>query len=254
MASSWHTPSIMWNVEPSRLGRIVVAPSLPEGAVLFYTTSDFRGRLSAEIAAEIASVVADRLGRASTLSSCNQVHGATVVRAPENAGWEETDSCDALWTDQSGRALAIKVADCLPVTIIESKHHLIANIHAGWRGVVQRIVDGTLDQVTHSGGFEAISAVAYLGPSIRSCCFEVGDEVVAQLDQVYGDIERFVDRSGVKPHVDLVAIIRSALIERGVDPSRIHDSGICTRCEGSLFHSFRRDPEAGGRNLSIVAQ
>ncbi len=244
----------MWNVETTTLGRIVVPPSLPEGVVLFYTTSDFRGRLSREIAADVTTVIQERLGRTVTLSTCNQVHGAKVTRARQVVEWEESDACDALWTDESGRALAIKVADCLPVTVIESKHHLIANIHAGWRGVAQRIVDAALDEMTHSGSFEAISSDVYLGPSIRACCFEVGDEVVARLDQVYGDIERFVDRSRAKPHVDLVAITRFALIERGVDPSRIHDSEICTRCDGSIFHSFRRDPEAGGRNLAAVAQ
>jgi YfiH family protein len=244
----------MWTTESTSLGRILVPPSVPEGVTLFYTTSDFRGRLSGEIAGDVASVVRERLGRDAVLATCNQVHGAQTMRAPRVVEWEECAACDALWTDEPGRALAIKVADCLPVTLIEPKHHLIANVHAGWRGVGQRIVDAAIDEVTRLGGFEPIAAHVYLGPSIRACCFEVGEEVVARLEQVYGDIERYVDRSKAKPHVDLVAITRDALIARGVDPTRIHDSGVCTRCDGSIFHSYRRSPEAGGRNLAIVAQ
>ena len=139
-------------------------------------------------------------------------------------------------------ALAIKVADCLPVTLIDPTHQVIANIHSGWRGAVQRITAATLD----SAPLDPASTFAYLGPSIRACCFEVGEEVASQFD------ERFVDRSRTKPHVDLVAFTTDILRSRGI--TRIYDSETCTRCEDSIFHSYRRDAGSGGRNLVVVAQ
>jgi copper oxidase (laccase) domain-containing protein len=75
----------------------------------------------------------------------------------------------------------------------------------------------------------------------------VGEEVAQQFDSKY------VGRSHRKPHVDLVAFTRDILLAKGFAHERIFDSGLCTRCEGSIFHSFRRDG-AGGRNLAIVAQ
>jgi copper oxidase (laccase) domain-containing protein len=93
-----------------------------------------------------------------------------------------------------------------------------------------------------------LSAYAYLGPSIRVCCFEVGEEVASQFD------EKYIDRSHAKPHVDLVAFTTDILRSRGVSAMRISDSGLCTRCPDSIFHSFRREGKGGGRNLAIVAQ
>ena len=200
------------------LGRIVVAPHVPPGHRLFYTTIDFRGAIGAELAAFVGMPIAH----------CNQVHGATVTRLGGD--------CDALWSDVPA-ALAIKTADCLPVSLIGSGR--IANVHCGWRGAVQRIVDATLDV---TGPMDA----AWLGPSIRVCCFEVGEEVAQQFPAA------FVDRSYAKPHVDIPAFVTSRLHERGV--AQIHDSELCTRCDGSIFHSFRRDGRSGGRNLAILVK
>jgi len=118
--------------------------------------------------------------------------------------------------------------------------NVIANIHCGWRGAVQGIIDVTLDT--------AIATDAWLGPSIRVCCFEVGEEVAAQFD------ERYVDRSHAKPHVDIPAFTKDILRSRGFGDDAIIDTELCTRCDGSIFHSYRREGKGGGRNLAIVAQ
>jgi copper oxidase (laccase) domain-containing protein len=130
--------------------------------------------------------------------------------------------------------------------MIDPAHSVIANVHSGWRGAVQRITAETLDALARETPFDAAQSFAYLGPSIRVCCFEVGEEVASQFDETY------VDRTRAKPHVDLVAFTTALLRERGV--VRVSDSELCTRCDGSLFHSFRRDGKGGGRNLTLVAQ
>jgi len=225
-----------FSIEPSPLGRIVVAPDVPPGHRLFYTTIDYRGAIDERLEQFVGRPIAH----------CNQVHGATVTRVDGRTPCAPTDAraddagrgarrapsdCDALWSTDA-IALAIKVADCLPVSLIGDGK--IANIHCGWRGAVQGIVDVTL---------HAVGAVtdAWLGPTIRVCCFEVGEEVAQQFPAA------FVDRSYAKPHVDVPAFVRSSLY--GV---RVHDSGLCTRCEGSIFHSYRRDGRTGGRNLAIL--
>jgi YfiH family protein len=225
----------MWITEPSPLGRIVVPPDLPPGFGLFCTTRDTPGRI---VAAELTSLVESRFGLSTSLTTCVQIHSANVVRASSGSSWRECDSCDALWSSERGVSLGIKVADCLPVSLLSPNG--IANIHSGWRGAVQGITAATLEavpfDVTH----------AFLGPSIRSCCFEVGDEVASQFS------EDFVDRSRAKPHVDLVAFTIDILRARGI--TNISDSELCTRCEGSIFHSYRRHGAGKGRNLVIVSQ
>ena len=208
-----------FSIEPSPIGRIVVAPEVPAGHRLFYTTRDYEGAIGEELQAFVGMPIAH----------CTQVHG---TRAARLGGGE----CDALWSDVHA-ALAIKTADCLPVSLIGDG--FIANIHCGWRGAVQRIVDVALDTV-------GVPAAAWLGPSIRVCCFEVGEEVAEQFD------EAFIDRTHVKPHVDIAGLVAARLRERGV--ARVHDSGLCTRCDGSIFHSYRREGKRGGRNLAVLTK
>jgi YfiH family protein len=251
---AYNPRTVAWANEQTGFGRIVVPPSLPDGLALFYTTTDSEGRLDQDAAARLMDIVRDRFGVGATLTTCTQVHGKRAVRAVNDERWRECDSCDALWSSTPGTALGIKVADCLPVTIADMDHGVIANIHSGWRGAVQRITAETLDILSRETPFEPAAAQAWLGPSIRVCCFEVGEEVVDDLWASYGDTEAFVDRSMAKPHIDLAALTTALLIERGFAPDAIHDSGLCTRCEGSIFHSYRRDAKRGGRNLAIVAR
>lgn len=221
---------------------------MPERFALFYTTADFDGRLNRSVADQLLRFIHGRFAVEASLTTCNQVHG-TAVATPDAErrtanGWEECDSCDALWSGRKQTALAIKVADCLPVTIVDESNGVIANIHSGWRGAVAGITAKTLDALprqTPKG-----ERMAWLGPAIRVCCFEVGEEVAAQFDAA------FVDRSrGPKPHVDVAAFTAGVLRSRGI--TKIVDTRLCTRCDGSIFHSYRRDRQ-GGRNLAIAAQ
>lgn len=234
----------MWNIEPSPLGRIAVPPHVPPGFAVFCTTRDYFGRITEELSRDLTGVARDRFGVESTLATCTQVHGVAVHRANHSKQWRECDSCDALWSDEKHVSLGIKVADCLPVTMVDSTQSVIANAHSGWRGAVAQITAATID----AAPLNPATSYAYLGPSIRACCFEVGDEVAAQFD------DRYIDRSRPKAHVDLVAFTTDILRGRGFAAERISDSGLCTRCEGSIFHSFRRDGKGGGRNLAIVSQ
>jgi polyphenol oxidase len=235
----------MWTIEHSAIGRIVVPPLIPEGFGVFVTTRDHHGKIDTHA---LMTIVKERFNIDAALTTCRQIHSANVVRASHGGEWRECDDCDALWSDETHVALGIKVADCLPVTMIDPAHSIIANVHSGWRGAVQQITSETLDALQRSSAFDTASSLAFLGPSIRVCCFEVGEEVASQFD------ERFIDRSREKPHVDLPAMTAGLLRERGFAAERIVDSQLCTRCDDSIFHSYRRDGKGGGRNLVMVAQ
>ena len=181
--------------------------------------------------------------------SCRQVHSG-IVR-PATGDLRPATDCDALWSNEKSTALVIKTADCLPVTLIDTRG-VIANIHSGWRGALQNITAATLD----AAPLDPANTTAWLGPTIRVCCFEVGEEVASQFDP------RWVDRTrGPKPHVDIPALTESVLRGRGVQV--VIDTKLCTRCAASqprnlatsqpLFHSYRRNKRSG-RNLAIVAQ
>lgn len=240
--------------ETSEVGTIVVPPALPAGFSLFYTTADFNGRLNGDAVERLMSIVRRRHGFDATLSTCHQVHSAVARRAGRVHAWCEFESCDALFSSERKSALGIKVADCLPVSLIDQTSSVIANIHAGWRGTAAGIVSRTIDELSGETAFKTSAAGAYLGPSIRQCCFEVGEEVVTAISAVVGDVDLYTDRSrGERPYLDLVGVNTELLVNRGVRREAIWDSGLCTRCD-DRFHSYRRSGANAGRNLAIVSQ
>jgi len=232
---------VQFATESTPFGRIVVAPFVPANKAVFYTTIDFHGRLDHAIARDVSDFLAQRFGIEASLATCTQIHSANVQRVGFQSRWRECDACDAIWTSDPHVALGIKTADCLPVSIIAGD--VIGNIHSGWRGAVAQITSGTIDAMH----IDTATAYAWLGPTIRVCCFEVGEEVAEKFPS------RFVDRSHPTPHVDVSAFTVAMLVERGFAADHVFDAGLCTRCNKSMFHSYRRDKNTG-RNLAIVAQ
>lgn len=242
------TTTAATEVRQSPIGRIVVAHDIPRDAFLYWTTADEEGSLDATLRARLLDLPTQNA--ASMLASCHQVHETRAARIGEaGSAWCEENDCDALWTDQRGVALAIKVADCLPVTIIDQGATVVANIHAGWRGAAAGIVTKTVRELPAGRDYSA-----WLGPAIRSCCFEVGDEVVGAFEAHHGDVAEFVDRNvpGSNPHLDLAGIVTRELVRAGISPDQIRDTGLCTRCPDSIFHSYRRSGSKSGRNLAVA--
>ena len=235
-------------------GHVLVAANAGPGRALFYTSRDFRGFLDEAAIEELRAYLLSRFGLTAALRTCSQVHGDRLATAEGgSAPWCEEASCDAIWTDRREVALGIKVADCLPVSLSDPVSSTLANIHAGWRGAAAPIVTNTLRSLA-GNGFDVTAATAWLGPSIRACCFEVGDEVVAAMSAAHGNINRFVDRSrGPRPYLDLAGVVTEELLRAGFSSDSIFDCGICTRCD-ERFHSYRRGRENAGRNLAVLAQ
>jgi len=130
-------------------------------------------------------------------------------------------------------AALVFVADCVPVAL--SGPGGVAMLHCGWRGLAAGII---------AKGVAAIGAAdAVIGPSIGSCCYEVGDEVLAAFDHLGEGVA--ADRM-----LDLPEATRRLLAEAGVE--QIETSGLCTSCESDLFFSHRRDRGRTGRQAGLV--
>lgn len=167
-----------------------------------------------------------------------QVHGRTVVDADQDPASLLKVEADGITSVREGDAVAIRVADCVPILLAATDTGKVAAVHAGWRGVEARILDVAVERLRSS------SIIAAVGPSIGRCCFEVGAEVATRI----GD-EFVVRREGEKAFVDLRAAVRVQLEPLGV---AVEDVPGCTRCESDRFHSYRRDGDASGRLVGVI--
>lgn len=170
-----------------------------------------------------------------------QVHGATVVEARAGACGEG----DALVSAQPGLALAVVTADCVPVLL--AARGRIAAVHAGWRGIVAGVVPAALARLPGA----AAERVAWLGPAIGPCCFEVEERVADEIAAATSGAVIVPRPAGWRPHVDLWRAVCEQLAD-GV--GEIRRLGLCTRCAGAGLHSYRRDGARAGRNLSWIVR
>ncbi len=167
-----------------------------------------------------------------------QVHGRTVRRARTGCSGRG----DALWTADRGRALVIVTADCVPVLIARGAQ--VAAVHAGWRGVAAGVVPAACARLAAGD-----DAVAWIGPSIGACCYEVGDDVARQVADV--SCPRVVRAKGAgRPHLDLQAAVGFQLKQAGFDDVRLIDR--CTHCHPDELWSYRRSGPRAGRNLALI--
>jgi YfiH family protein len=163
------------------------------------------------------------------VARCRQVHGADVVTYDDQhpSGVAVLGHGDAIVTDRVGVLLAVTVADCVPVFVVDPVRKLLGLAHAGWRGTAAGVVGSTLEAMRLLGA-DAASLFVHLGPAICGRCYDVGPEVPAALGG-----------SHETRHVDLRAHIARGLADAGVDGGRLTSSTACTRCDSGSFFSYR---------------
>lgn len=154
------------------------------------------------------------------------------------------ESADALVTAETGVPLVTFYADCVPVFLLDKVKGVIALVHSGWKGTAGNIAALTAEHMKNEYHSRAEDIIAAIGPSIRACHFEVGEEVAEHFDGKY------IIGGYDKPHIDLQGCIRGQLESVGVKD--ITDSGICTYCNNDMFYSHRRTGDSRGTMAAIM--
>jgi YfiH family protein len=187
------------------------------------------------------------------LQVTKHVHGVNVWVVGDPA--PSPPEFDALVTDRPGEVLGAFAADCIPMLFADSVRRVVGAAHAGWRGTVGGVAVNTVNTMRDRFGSKPEDIRAALGPSIGPCCFEVGDEVVAEFTRAIGsDVPGLVVAGPKKAHVDLRVATRTLLERAGLRPEHIDDRPPCTRCDDAgRFFSFRRDGQEGGVHMGFIA-
>ena len=174
----------------------------------------------------------------------SQVHGAVarvVTRADRGAGAAVADAgvgeADALVTGDPGTVLGVLVADCVPIVLYDPRAHVIACVHAGWRGTVAGVTSAALAAMAALGTRPG-DVVAGIGPAIAPDRYQVGEEVAQAVRGCLGERASQVIRPDGTGRwlCDLWSANRLLLREAGVPGDQIHVAAIPT---GADFFSNR---------------
>jgi YfiH family protein len=185
----------------------------------------------ARVAAEIGVVGSD-------LRFMTQVHGAHVAHVGREPA-RQPPAADAMVTTEPGIALAVLVADCVPVLLAARRSDVIAVAHAGRRGVAAGVVPATVAAM-QSLGARPSRVVAKVGPAICGRCYEVPAELQDQVCSVVPEA-RSTTPAGT-PGLDLRAAVVAQLIRAGVEAIEVESW--CTAERDDLY-SHRRDGVSG---------
>ncbi len=159
---------------------------------------------------------------------------------------------DFLITNLSHVGLAISSADCLPLIAYDSAHNCIGIAHAGWSGSVQGIAEKMLDAFQENFDTKLEDVHMYFGPSAKSCCYEVKEDMIARVNEFsYGTLA-LAYRDG-KTYFDVPKFNQLQLEAYGIGKRSFHHRyNLCTICNPS-FCSYRREREESERQMTIVA-
>ena len=210
-----------------------------------------------------------------SLVTLRQIH-SDIVRCVDSPPPEPLVG-DGLITATPGILLAIQTADCLPVIVVDPKHRAVGVFHAGWRGTVKRIVEKGVGEMIRCFGSRPRDLKAAIGPGIRGCCYEVGEEVRAKFESQFvyaASLFREVKESDpvrekypllfltarapghgelpTKIYLDLAEANRQQLLAVGLAKKHIDAVYPCTNCHPELLFSYRAEKGKTGRLMGVA--
>lgn len=167
----------------------------------------------------------------------NQVHGDDVVEVKTLI---DDPTCDALITTVPGIALAVMVADCIPLLL--SSSGVVGAVHVGRRGLMNSVAIKAVEAMRALG---AGQIHAQLGASICGRCYEVPQELADEVCAKYPAASSLTNN--LTPALDLPRALIADLVAIGVT---YEASPICT-LENNEYFSYRRH-NITGRNAGVV--
>jgi YfiH family protein len=191
-----------------------------------------------------------------SLTTAKQVHDGHVRIISEGLrGKGSTDykgainSTDAMVTNVAGTCLMILLADCAPILFYDPSKRVIGIAHAGWKGILRFVAQNTVETLREHFGCSPEDIVVGIGPSIGPCCYEVGQEVVSEVERVFGFRQACFRKESAngKQYFDLWTANLKQLLQSGIPEKNIEMAQICTCHHPNLFFSYRHEKGKTGR-------
>jgi YfiH family protein len=176
-----------------------------------------------------------------------QVHGNSVHIVEASKMEPFPPKADASITQEVGPVCIVMTADCLPILLCSRNGNEVAAVHAGWRGLLNGVIDNTLSQFKSAPS----EIMAWLGPAIGPEIFEINEEILVDfLNNNVDNEAAFCAREPNRWFADLYELARIRLRQFGV--CDIFGGNFCTYRDSELFFSHRRDKGKTGRMASLI--
>jgi len=173
----------------------------------------------------------------------NQTHSNLSVDADSLSS---LINADASYSKKPGTVCGVLTADCLPIFVCNREGTTIGIIHAGWRGLVDGIIESLIESLNCNGE----DLLVHLGPAISQLSFEVGDEVKSQYLSKNKNFENCFTYLNNKYYLDLYDAARVVLKSFGINS--ISGGDRCTYKESDQYFSYRRDGKRSGRMAHLI--
>lgn len=194
----------------------------------------------------------------------NQNHTDTIKIANKKIKEDEPDfnleeykETDGIVTNKKNLILSTTNADCILLLLFDPIKKVIANVHSGWRGTLQRISTKAIEKMEKEYNCNPKDIICCICPSIRKCHFEVEKEVKDMFEEEFKNI---IEKNNIitetisskKWTIDTVLINQIILEEKGLKKENIIDSKLCSVCNSNLVHSYRVEKEGYGLETAII--
>ncbi len=158
---------------------------------------------------------------------------------------------DAVLTEKKGILIGVQVADCVPILLYDKEKNIIGVVHAGWRGTAAQILKHTLETMQYRFHCSTEDILTAIGPSIRQCCYSVGDDVKDAIQKVTGKGTYYHEQDN-KCFVDLSSANVIQALSTGIPQQNIWQSDECTFCNPDRFYSYRYVKGPTGRQGGFI--
>ena len=193
------------------------------------------------------------------LIKANQAHTDNILcidKLEKNEKIDTIEKSDGLITNKKEIVLATTNADCILLLFFDPVKKVIANVHSGWKGTLQRISEKTVDKMVKNYGCEPKDIIVCICPSIRKCHFEVKEDIKELFFNEFNNLENtndFIINKENKWFIDTVLINKLILKKVGILEENIEDCGICSVCNKEIIHSFRAEGDGYGLATAVIA-